>query len=348
MSETNSAPENRPRHVHIVGSVCLETNKEVFTRLSTTFPTQLHRIPDGETGDRFNFVVWQRESFKPFLTNWYGREVHEEPSSPWTIEPINCRYDSVALDSYKEFCRLRDSGVIQKGVRFQVCLPTPANVIVGLILPKYQVQVEPFYEKALIAAARRIQDSIPKEDLAIQWDMAMDIGLIEFSKFETKPDWTPPFLSDPWFSPVKEGVIERAVRVMKCVDGDVPMGVHLCYGDGGHKHFIEPKDLLLLVELANSISAGIGRDFDWIHVPVPKGRVDDAYFAPLKDLKLGPESELILGLAHAWDLEGTEKRIEVARKFVDNFAISTECGMGRTPKEEFDSVIEVMAAVTAP
>ncbi|KAF8866039.1 hypothetical protein BDZ45DRAFT_784320 [Acephala macrosclerotiorum] len=219
-----------------MASVCLETNTEVFTRLSTTFPTQLPRIPDGETGDRFNF-------------------------------PINCHYDDVALASYIEFCHLRDEGIIQKGVRFQVCLPTPVNVLSGLVLPKHQVQVEPFYEKAL-------------------------------------------------FMPGKEGVIERAIRVMKSIDKDVPMGVHLRYGDSGHKHFIEPKDLGLLVVLANKISAGIGRNFDWIHMPVPK------------ESQMGDGAELVLGLVHAWDVEGTEKRIDVARKFVKDFAIATECDMG--------------------
>ncbi len=124
------------------------------------------------------------------------------------------------------------------------------------------------------------------------------------------------------------------------------MGVHLCYGDRMHQHFIQPKDLGLLVELANTISAGVGRDFEWIHMPVPKDRLDEAYYAPLKDLKLGPDGELVLGLVHGGDLEGTEKRIETARKFGKNFAVATECGMGRTKKDEFDSVLEIMAAVT--
>ncbi|KUJ19769.1 uncharacterized protein LY89DRAFT_695438 [Mollisia scopiformis] len=333
MSEARSprierSSTTQPRLVHFVGSVSLATNTDVFKRLATSFPSQLLRIPDGETGARGNFVYWQKDSFKPFLVKLWPSGPPEAPPEPWSFEPINTRYDEVALESYKELCRLREEGIIRKGVRFQVCLPTPVNILTSIILPNYQVEIEPVLEKALMTAARRIQDNIPKEDLAIQWDMAMDIGQIEFSKFESRPDWKslkPDFISDAWFSPVKEGITDRAARVMKSIDHDVPMGVHLCYGDSGHKHFIEPNDTALMVELVNKISAGVGRDFDWVHMPVPKDRVDDAYFAPLKDLK-----------------------IEVAKKFVKDFAVGTECGMGRTKRDELDNVLEVMATVTTP
>jgi hypothetical protein len=62
----------------------------------------------------------------------------------------------------------------------------------------------------------------------------------------------------------------------------------------------------------------------------------------LKELRLGEKTELYLGVAHAWDLEGTETRIELAKKVVKNFGIATECGMGRTPAEEFDAVMDVL------
>lgn len=177
--------------------------------------------------------------------------------------------------------------------------------------------------------------------------MAIDIAFIEFSKLDTQSDLKPPYISDAWFSPVKEGIIERAVRMMKCIDNDVPIGVHLCYGDCGHVHFLQPENMKLMVELANEMSTAVGRNFDWIHMPVPKDRVDDAYFEPLKDLKLGTDAELVLGLAHPGDLEGTKKRIEVAGKFAETFAVSTECGMGRMKDGEFEDALQVLAAVTS-
>jgi hypothetical protein len=40
-------------------------------------------------------------------------------------------YADVAVDSYREFVRLRDDGVVPEGVRFQVSVPTPFAVVVA-------------------------------------------------------------------------------------------------------------------------------------------------------------------------------------------------------------------------
>lgn len=65
-------------------------------------------------------------------------------------------------------------------------------------------------------------------------------------------------------------------------------------------------------------------------MPVPISRSDEAYFAPLKDLKRDAGMKLYLGLVHPGDgVPGTLKRMSVARKFTSDFGIATECGMGR-------------------
>ena len=66
---------------------------------------------------------------------------------------------------------------------------------------------------------------------------------------------------------------------------DIELLFHFCYGDSNHKHVVEPTDMADMVELANRLSAGIKRPIELIHMPVPRGRADDAYFAPLKALK---------------------------------------------------------------
>lgn len=258
-------------------------------------------------------------------------------SSQIKLGPLG--YDDHAIASYAEFLKLRNQGTIPQGVRFQVSLPTPLNVIGICLLPEYQAEAEPMYEKALMAALRRIQDAIPKEDLSIQWDMAYEIGMLEFPEAFTS-----------WFDGVdnKQGILERFARLAGGVDEGVEMGFHLCYGDIDHKHFVEPKDMGVLVDLTNELSGVARRVVDWIHVPVPKNRTDEAYFAPLKDLRLKSETQVYLGLAHAWDLEGTKERIRVASEFLHEFGVSTECGFGRTEKDEVLSVLGVLAEVTEP
>jgi hypothetical protein len=81
-------------------------------------------------------------------------------------------------------------------------------------------------------------------------------------------------------------------------------------------------------------------------MPVPRSRADVAYFAPLQNLKLHPETELYLGLVHLTDgTQGTQQRIETARGVVERFGVGTECGMGRRPPGTITSLLEVHASV---
>ncbi|TVY35410.1 hypothetical protein LSUB1_G005310 [Lachnellula subtilissima] len=348
-SETSSMEQFTPRHVHLVGSSPYDTNTEFFEAMSVALPGRLVCLPDGETGNRHFFVRWQMDVFasSPHILKGFehiGDYKAYAPrvalSSQITLGAIG--YDTHALESYAEFCALRDKGVVPHGVRFQVCLPTPLNVVGLCLLPEYQAEAEPLYEAALMAALRRIQDVIPKEDLAVQWDMAYEIGMLEL-----------PSAFNSWFDgqgngDVKQGILERFARLAGAVDEGVKMGFHLCYGDAGHKHFSEPADMSVLVDMANELSSHAGRGVDWVHVPVPKNRTDEAYFRPLKDLKLKSETRVFLGLAHAWDTEGTRERIRVASEFLYDFGVSTECGFGRTEKDEVTSVLGVLAEVTEP
>ena len=75
-----------------------------------------------------------------------------------------------------------------------------------------------------------------------------------------------------------------------------------------HRHVVEPTDMADMVEFANRVSRQIARPIQLIHMPVPRNRSDDAYFAPLQRLELRPETELCLGLVHHTDgVEGAKR-----------------------------------------
>jgi len=333
----------------------LPSTKETFSRLATTLSGRLLRIPDGEPAKRGNFTFFQSAVFDDYPAilsrppPTYDPTLEASKSFPRPIKLNPIMYDDFALDSYRQFCEARAQGIIPPGIRFQVSLPTIFSVIINRILPAYHAEVEPVYEVAMLSALRRIQDNIPAQDLAIQWDVAVEFAALELIGIGREMPARYPFANTPrpWFFPLKEGLVERIVKLANAVDHGVELGFHLCYGDAGHVHFIEPTDSAVLVEMANAISQGVKRDVNWIHMPVPKDRVDEAYYAPLKELQLRKETELFLGLVHGGDLEGTWKRIEMAEKVVEGFGVATECGMGRTAKGEFDSALEILAAVTA-
>jgi hypothetical protein len=105
----------------------------------------------------------------------------------------------------------------------------------------------------------------------------------------------------------------------------------------------------IMVENANATSAGVTRPIQFFHMPVPKARTDDAYFAPLDNLRLHPETKLYLGLVHYDDAAGDAARIATARRHVRVDGVATECGMARGDPARWPSLLaaHVQAAQTA-
>ncbi len=207
-------------------------------------------------------------------------------------------------------------------------------------MPDDQAAVEPAYEQQLLTELDQILAGIPHDQLAVQWDVAVEFGILEGA--------FPSFLTGSTAEKVP-AIIERLVRYCRQVPDDVEMGIHLCYGDAGHQHFKEPEDTGLLVEVANAVSSCVDRPIQWIHLPVPRGRDDDAYFAPLDHLKLHPETELYLGLIHmTGGAEAAKRRIDAASRHTASFGVATECGFGRRPAETVRDLMQIHADVTAP
>lgn len=192
----------------------------------------------------------------------------------------------------------------------------------AFIAEKEQVLLDGTYNAAVARELNRILDAIPHEDLAIQFDVASAV----FARLERGE----PTL---YGKNKAEMIGTFSVIVAKLADhvpSDVTLLFHFCYGDANHKHAIEPTDMSDMVAFANALALKISRKIDIIHMPVPRNRSDDAYFAPLRNLKLKSGTELSLGLVHYTDGEaGTRQRLSATVKFVRDFSVGTECGFGR-------------------
>jgi hypothetical protein len=239
-----------------------------------------------------------------------------DPSKP--VEFPELRYAESAKESYREFKSLKKARKIAADVKFQVSLPTPVAVMSGFIVPESQALVEGPYTQALLKELEEIAASIPHHELAVQWDVCHEVLFMEGWQLETFVDRS------------KEGLLRRIVDVGNAVPNTIDLGYHLCYGDPGHKHLLEPNSLGLCVELANAIVERSRRSIQWFHMPVPRGRADEAYFEPLKKLRLPPTTELYLGLVHLTDgASGARARIEAAQRYRSDFGVACECGFGR-------------------
>jgi len=123
--------------------------------------------------------------------------------------------------------------------------------------------------------------------------------------------------------------IDVLSRIGEAVPRAVELGYHLCYGSPADEHLVQPKDMGVMVEMTNAVSAGVKRPIQYFHMPVPKNRTDDAYFAPLEQLRLRPETQLYLGLVHHDDAAGDAARLNAARRHAHVDGVAAECGMAR-------------------
>lgn len=329
-----------PQGAHLVGSINLETAEETFRLASEQLGTHLKRIPDGEVGERFHWIAFQAQrlaqtegidhigdepkivrgvDFRPVQLNSGVR------ADELQLRPLG--YAEAALASYEVFSRLVGEGVIDEITRFQVSLPTPLGVVGSFVVTPDRADFEPVYEAALAREIDAILEAIPANKLSFQWDAALEFAHIEGAGYGAPSEtW---YEEDAW-----EATTTRLARQIDRIPAEAEVGVHLCYGDVGEKHFIEPEDAANLVRFANGTQQKAHRRLTWVHLPVPIERDDHAYFAPLAGLQLAAETELYLGLVHREDgVEGAQRRATAAGEALERpWGVSTECGFGRAPE----------------
>ncbi len=331
--------------VLMVGSAPYASAEETFRAAMEHLSGHLTRLPDGEVGERDTWIRWQykRIGQSPQMRqqdadNVYvpfpPYEIVDGVMSPDEIEFPNLGYGDAAIESYGTFSRLAEEGVIPAGVRFQVGLPAPLAVATFYVAKEHREMFEQAYGRALGREFEKMAAAIPPEKLAIQWEVVSEFALLE--------GIVENHLGDDLLGEINR----RVARLVDLVPQPMEAGIHLCYGDSGHKHFVEPKDTGHLVDVANGVSALARRPIGWIHLPVPKERDDDAYYEPLRNLSLKPGTELYLGLVHhTGGVEGTRARVAAAKKHVARFGVATECGFGRRPVETMPDVYATHTAM---
>src|SRR5688572_1730091 len=228
-----------PRGVHLVGSLPLRDAEGVFRTLSAELGDRVRRLPDGETGPRADWIVWQypvlssRPQFEvaPPAPGFYRAlpQLRLRPDAgPQDVRFDSLGYADAALASYGTFSVLKRDRVVPRGCRFQVSLPTPLAPISAFVALEDQAAVENAYEAAMAVELDRILDAIPADQLALQWDTNFEFGMLEGDL-------------PVWFGDVKGGILERLLRISRLVPPAIELGFHFCHGHdeqagrAGHK-----------------------------------------------------------------------------------------------------------------
>ena len=348
-----------PSSVHFNGSVNLPDGETVMQEISSRIPAGVTRMTDGETGDRNYWILFQIQKFlamPEFESVTVGQAYETDPDAPEmpqlrlaegvsadAISWPNLGYADAYTDSFEIFDRLQQAGTIAPGVRLQVQYPTPLASMGGTFVPEDMAAVHASYEQALFADLDALLTRLPHDRVAVQWDVAVEFGLLEGAFGPTMP---------------LEHITPALVRCVDRVPDDVPVGFHLCYGDYGHQHFKQPESIQMQVDLVNAVNAAAQRPLGWASFTVPQATSDAGYFAPLSGLAAGPETELYFALVPYHPDDQAEGTTAAQIEHIDGalagspggareWGICTECGMGRVAAGDVPRLLDLHREILA-
>ncbi len=339
--------------VLLVGSVPLPSVEEVMTRFGGALGPHLPALPDGEVGERRSWVL--RLSYqvfnghidldtikRPRRENGVERLMPRDRDDVWLfqvregVEQVRfgnpgyrLGYAKDAASSYFVFKTLREKGVLPQGLRFQVSMPMVDSVVRPLTFPRPGdlERIRPGYEEAIGAELAAMLDSIPDEDLAIQWDCAWEVSAIH-NGHDVQRGFPAEARIETHLGPI--------ARLSQLLPDRVALGFHFCFGTFGGWPRFAPPDLGRTVELVNAVVAAVPRRVDWVHIPT-LDRGDDDFYRPLARLDLGG-ARPYLGMIH--NMPSFTRRLDVARKYLPDFGLAAYCGFGRNPPEDMPRTLE--------
>lgn len=343
-----------PTSVHFNGSINLPDAETVMREISSRVPAGVRRMTDGETGERNYWIMFQIQKFlaMPEFDSVssgpaYETGGREAPAMPQLRLAEGCSAEAVKwpdlgyadayLASFEVFRALQEDGTIPAEVRFQMQYPTPLASIAGTFVPEQQPGIYASYEAALFADLDRALDSLPHDRCSVQWDVAVEFGLLEGGFGPRVP---------------LEEIVPGLIRCVDHVPQGVPTGLHLCYGDYGHQHFKQPESLAMQVQVVNSVLSAASRPVEWVSFTVPQSRSDEAYFAPVGELQVGSETELYFALVPyepASQPRGTtaeqvrliDAALAESSAGAREWGICTECGMGRVEAGDVPTLLDL-------
>jgi hypothetical protein len=346
----------------LVGSFPVETAEQAFRQVGTPLGTWLDYMPDGEVGLRSYWVdgiAYRVYNGHPEIETikrpapdedgvewWKPRGRHDEFA--FRVKPgINkvrfgdpgwrLGFTRDAVNSYAIFRYMKKEGAIPEHVRFQVCLPLSYSAVTYFFPePGDEARVIPGITEAFRAEVDKMVDLIPPEDLAIQWDLAIEQRLVEVKLAEEGA----------------EAARREAERVMAPladipVPSDVALGHHACFGTLSGWPSRQPPTIEGAVLLLNAAVAASGRRVDFLHIPT-LGSAEDAFFAPLENLKPDGARIYMGAIHHLHGAGGLQAQIKTMRKYLHEFGLGAPCGWGRAPERPGRLLSEQDGKVTNP
>lgn len=193
------------------------------------------------------------------------------------------------------------------------------------------------WQRGLASEYKKMLEVIPADDLCVQIDYCTEFTTIG-GAFLKNVKWAPvapqaellkTYTSKDYIAPHVRGLPD-----------DVMLGIHICAGTFPVFPVQPLEDIGLAVQVANALTANIGRRIDYFHLPVFSD-CDADYFKPLESLQIG-DARVFLGLECNDGADAMERRIDAAHEHLKDFGVAHYCGY-MWNKAILPSLLEVLA-----
>jgi hypothetical protein len=166
--------------------VPFESTRKVFETIGTEFGARIGQIPDGETGERIDWITHleslfrDNPSFEPSGETFavHGQSKRRERYKlragvkAQDVKFGDLGYRRHALASYESFKALKAAGKIASTTRFQVDLVPAHSVLWLFVIEAEQRALDPIYNAHVLSEMNDILAKIPHSELSIQFDIA--------------------------------------------------------------------------------------------------------------------------------------------------------------------------------
>jgi hypothetical protein len=290
-------------------------------------------LPDGETGDRKNWVGRLVEHLRdhPDLELAKEGDWSDYESTPGFRVKKGHGFDHVELDYYEyfeeswpQFQEVR-STLGRPDLALQIGIPGPLDVAFaafGFNPLRGMSNVRPFEDATAVEVAKI--HAVAGEEVVYQLELPIEV---EVANRIPKPLRRAGAI---WLA-------RKVLRVVRRSPHGTRWGFHLCVGDMNNEAFSRLEDTTTLVLLANALLERFpaGRRLEFLHLPLAHGSEpptdDEAFYRPLGDLKAPAGVRVVAGFAH--EKQSLEEQLDL-RALIERLVgrpvdVAASCGLGR-------------------
>ena len=332
------------RSAHLVGSLPGENSLQAMQTAVQILGPYLQTLPDGETGERRNWVIsivnglrdhpdlwlkkagdWSDYDKTPVLGIKRGRQLYGAS--------LDFGHVAAATDSYGAFQEVRESAGLAD-LRFQQGVPGDFDLAMFTLGPAGALLHRRPFTEASLGEIRGVR-KVTGPDTLFQIEVPVELVLLAKAPAAARP--------------ALAKFLARAVTGMAAATAPgTRFAVHLCLGDMNNKAFGTMTDVSPLVLLANAVMKTwpAGRPLEVLHAPLAAAdqpaTTNAAFYRPLTALKLAAGVQFAAGFAHESQSVADQRQIRtmIEDHLQRQVRIASACGLGRRTAAAGRSVLE--------